>query len=329
MDNAILKPNRREMLRTLAAGAIVTTVGQSLPRARAAETASLRPASPQEFRAQMHGAILSIPTPFLKDQQIDYAGITRMIDRSIPHKIRIFSLTSGNSQYDSLTLDEIYQLTSKTIEAVNGRGLAITSTDDWDLPETVKYSKFSEAEGADAVQVMRPAGEDDNVVTFFEQVADSTRLPLILHGDFSVPLLERLLKIDSIVALKQDVSLEYYIDVQRKLGDRLAIFEGGPEYAFLVAYPYGSRASYTTLGTFAPQITRQFWDAIEKEDLQAAYKIVHTYEHPFFDHWSHGYWRASLEHFGVAARYLRPPRESFTDAQMREVATFYRNLGLS
>ena len=153
-------------------------------------------------------------------------------------------------------------------------------------------------------------------------------MPLILHGEFSPALLERLIKIDSIVGMKEDVSLEYYIQVQRKFGERLIIFEGGPEYAFLVAQPYGARASYTTLGTFVPKITQKFWQAIEASNLPEAYRIVKTYEHPFFDRWSHSFWRASLECFGVAQRYLRPPEKSFTDMQMREVTTFYKSLGL-
>lgn len=329
MNDSLKQFDRRDVLHLLTAGATLTAIGNWLPRSVASEFDEAFSMTPSNFRARLRGAILSVPTPFLANQKIDFPGVGRMIDRAIPHEIRIFSLTAGNSQYDSLTKDEIYQLTSTMIESVNGRGLTISATDDWDADETIKYAKFSESEGAHAVQVMRPDAEDDKVVEFFKNVASATRLPIVLHGNFSHPLLERLVEIDSIVALKEDVGLEYYIQVQRKFGERLAIFEGGPEYAFLVAYPYGSRASYTTLGTFVPQITRQFWNAIDDGNVKAAYEIVNKYEHPFFDRWSHAFWRASLEHFGVAARYVRPPLESFTDEQMRDVAGFYRSLGLS
>jgi dihydrodipicolinate synthase/N-acetylneuraminate lyase len=150
-----------------------------------------------------------------------------------------------------------------------------------------------------------------------------------LHGEFPPSLLEKLSAIQTIVALKEDVGLEYYIRVQRHFGKRYAIFEGGPEYAYLVAMPYGSPACYATLGTFAPHLTKQFWVAVRQKDFEEAYRLVIKYEHPFFDRWSHPFWRASLEHFGVAARYLRPPHKSFSDEQMKEVATFFKNLGLS
>jgi dihydrodipicolinate synthase/N-acetylneuraminate lyase len=226
--------------------------------------------------------------------------------------------------------DEILQLTRVMVEAADGKGLTIAATDDWDVSKTLEYARFAASIGADGLQVLRPdTKNDEEVVNFFQKIAEETVLPLVLHGEFSHALLDKLLRIDSIVAMKEDVGLEYYIQVQRKYGERLAIFEGGPEYAFLVAYPYGARASYTTLGTFVPQITQKFWDAIHRDDLRAAYEIVKKYEHPFFDRWSHAFWRASLEHFEVAQRYLRPPQESFTADQMRDVAEFYGLLGLS
>jgi dihydrodipicolinate synthase/N-acetylneuraminate lyase len=119
-----------------------------------------------------------------------------------------------------------------------------------------------------------------------------------------------------------------YIERQRRFGDRLVIYAGGPKYRFLVAQPYGSRAFYSLYSTFAPQIPMRFWEAVRADDLTTAYDIVKKYEFPFFDRWSHAFWRASLEHFGVAQRYLRPPEESFTAEQMQEVGRCFDGLGL-
>jgi dihydrodipicolinate synthase/N-acetylneuraminate lyase len=218
------------------------------------------------------------------------------------------------------------------IESAGDDGITIAAADQWPADKVVEYARFAERAGADAVQVMRPkteANDEDHVVTFFRRVADATGLPMVLHGEFTPSLLEKLSSIPPIVALKEDVGLEYYIRVQRHFGERYAIFEGGPEYAYLVALPYGSPASYTTVGTFAPHLTKQFWDAVHQKDYEEAYRLVMKYEHPFFDRWSHPFWRASLEHFGVAARFLRPPHTSFDDDQMKEVAVFFHELGLS
>jgi dihydrodipicolinate synthase/N-acetylneuraminate lyase len=322
--------NRRTLLKQLAAGATVSACTFAFPSISVGSKSRKGATTPDDFKAQLRGAVLSIPTPFKKSLAVDLEGVSRMIERAQPHGIRVFSLTSGNGQYSSLTHDEIFELTRVMVESVDGKGLTIAAADRWDVPTTIEYANFAASIGANGLQVVRPdTKDDDEVVDYFQSIAAKTDLPLVLHGEFSHPLLDKILAIDSVVAMKEDVGLEYYIQLQRKYGERLRIFEGGPEYAFLVAYPYGARASYTTLGTFVPQITQRFWEAVNRNDLKAAYDIVIKYEHPFFDRWSHAFWRASLEHFGVAQRYLRPPQESFTNDQMRGVADFYRSLGLS
>jgi dihydrodipicolinate synthase/N-acetylneuraminate lyase len=274
--------------------------------------------------------VLSIPTPFTANLEVDYQGVRTMIERGQPYGIRIVALTSGNSKYDLLEYEEICRLTRVVAETTSKDGLVIAATGKWDAVKSLEYAQFAASVGAAALQVLRPETDDeDSVLRYYEQIARGTEMPIVLHGTFSHGLLERLIAVDTIVAMKEDVGLEYYIQVQRKFGDRLAIFEGGPEYAFLVARPYGARASYTTLGTFVPQLTQKFWKAVERDDLNEAYRIIKKYEHPFFDRFSQPFWRATLEHFGVAGRYLRPPEQTFTEDQMRDVAKFYKSLGLS
>jgi 4-hydroxy-tetrahydrodipicolinate synthase len=332
MNAAETRLDRRTMMRQAGGGLAASVVATMLPTAALAKEAAGAHDRATRFKQQLRGPILSIPTPFTADLAVDHGGVRRMIERALPHGIRIFSLTSGNSQYASLTYQEIEELTRVMIEAAGDGGITIAAADQWQSAKVVEYAQVSERAGADAVQVMRPkteANDEDGVVTFFRSIADASGLPIVLHGEFSPSLLEKLSPIQSIVALKEDVGMEYYIRVQRHFGERYAIFEGGPEYAFLVAAPYGSPASYATLGTFAPHLTKQFWDAVHRKDYDEAYRLVIKYEHPFFDRWSHPFWRASLEHFGVAARYLRPPHKSFSDEQMKEVATFFKGLGLS
>jgi 4-hydroxy-tetrahydrodipicolinate synthase len=322
--------DRRSLLRGFAHGAAISAFSGVDFGLRAIAREQSYTHSASEFHDQLRGPILSIPTPFTAKLEVDYQGVRSMIERGRPYDIQIVALTSGNGMYDSLEYDEICQLTRVCAESASENGLVIAATGKWDAEKALDYAKFAASVGADALQVLRPETEkEDSVLQYYQQIARGTKLPIVLHGNFSPELLERLIALDSIVAMKEDVGLEYYIQVQRKFGDRLAIFEGGPEYAFLVARPYGAQASYTTLGTFVPELTQKFWQAVKRDDMNEAYRIVKTYEHPFFDRWSHPFWRATLEHFGVAARYLRPPLQAFTAEQMRDVAAFYKSLNLS
>jgi dihydrodipicolinate synthase/N-acetylneuraminate lyase len=128
--------------------------------------------------------------------------------------------------------------------------------------------------------------------------------------------------------MKEDGELARYIDVQIKYGHRVNIYCGGAESRFLVGYPYGAKAFFSTYTTFAPDISMQFWKAIQQDDVKAAVEITKRFDHPFIARFSHPFWHATLEYFGVARRHMRPPQTTYTDAQMAEVKQFFDSQGL-
>jgi len=259
---------------------------------------------------------------------VDHEGLRRMIARALKGGIRVFALTKGNSMYDNLTYDEVKELTRTTVGAVGGRGITIAATGAWWTGQAVDYAKYAESVGADAVQILIPQAPDDGLVRHFEAIARSTRLGLVLHGQPTIELLRRLLVIESIVAMKEEFNTDYTVPIYQEFGSRLNIFAGGTKARLLNYRPYGMNAYYSAFATFAPEIAMRFWRAVERNDTAEQRNIVLKYDSPFFRRWNHGFWRATLEHFGVAKRYLRPPDASFSNAQMKEVRDFYTTLGL-
>lgn len=294
------------------------------------QTSSKTPISPAEFKRRLEGPILSSPTPFKANFDVDYQALRNMIQRALRYGVQNFGLTAGNSQYSSLSYEEIKESTRTMVEAVNGRGLVIAATGDWWTARAVDYAKFAESIGADALQVLLPSrsGGDDSIVKHFETIARNTRLALVLHGNYSDALFEKLLKIDSIVAMKEDRLLREYVERQIEFGDRVEIFGGGQEYRYLVGYPYGARAFYSTYSTFAPDISVQFWKAIKAGDLKEAVRITTKYDFPYLRHFTHPWWHATVEYFGLGERYLRPPQLSYTDEQMKTVKAFFDKQGI-
>lgn len=305
------------------------TAMQTIPAvAMSARPAALR-LTPQDFKRRLSGPIVSLPTPFLADGRIDSAGLRRMIARAQQYGIDIFELTAGDSQYASLSYEETKELARLVVESTGKGGMTIIGTNSWWTERTIDFALYAESIGATALQVLKPTGaEEDGVVEHYRRVAQSTRLPIVLHGDFPFALLSRLVEIDSIVALKEDVSLSYYVDGIIRFGKRLNCFSGGGLDWFLVGQPYGSSAYFDSYATFAPEITVRFRDAVKRGDTAAEVKIIEHYDHPFIENFSAPFWHATLEYFGVARRYLRAPQHSYTDAEMAKVKDFYDKLGV-
>jgi dihydrodipicolinate synthase/N-acetylneuraminate lyase len=268
--------------------------------------------TPAEFKERLKGPILSIPTAFTESFEIDYKGMSKVIRRAIHYECKVVALTSGNSKYDRLSYDEVKKLTKFLIQTVNNKGMTLAATGNWSLDTIINYVRYAESIGASGVQVDVPKeiAKDSSIkstLRFYRLIAENTHLAIVLHGYYSESLLKELVKIKSIVALKEDAAdLSYYAYRQIIFGNRLAIFAGGSDARYLYGFPYGSPAYFSTLYTYAPEIGLKFWKAIQIKDLKTAVKIVSKYDIPFMKHFTFPFWAAAIEYMGGSQRYIRP-----------------------
>lgn len=303
----------------LASSAVAATV-------RAQGRAAL---TPKEFQAALRGPILSFPTVFQRDGSLDRAAIRRMIDGAIEAGVRVVALTRGNSQYDWLSYQEIEDLTRWTVDAAKGRAITIAATSAWWTSRAAAYGEFAAKVGADAVQVFVPTeGSEASLTAHVRAVAQAARRPIVIHGQPSPGVLRSLMSIEEVAAIKEEFTLPYSVPLMTEFAGRLTWFAGGTKARFLAYRPLGMNAYYTTLMTFAPQVAMGFWKAVQAGREADATEIIAKYEVPFFNKWSFPFWVATLEHFGIAQRHLRAPREALTDKQMQDLAAFYDKLGL-
>lgn len=314
----VSNPTRRSILQATAA---------TLPWGRVQGASRL---SPDRLKASIRGPILSAPTVYTENFALDHEGFRRMINLAAEAGVRVFTLTKGNNQYDNLTYEEIKALTRTMVDAVAGRGVVIAASGPWWTGQTVDYARYAESIGADAVQIMAPPDTPQTgFAKHYEAVARATKLGLVLHAQPPLSVFEQLQRIDSLVAIKEEYGIEYTTPIFQRYGNRWNVFAGGTKARLLTYQPYGMQAYYSTFATFRPDVANRFWTAVERKDLPAAREVVMKYDIPFFNRWSHPFWRATLEHFGVAKRFVRPPAVSFDDRQLAEVKTFFRELGLT
>lgn len=182
---------------------------------------------PEEVKERIRGPILTVPTPFTAEFAIDETGVRRMVELGLGAEVGVYELTAGNSQYAVLSEEEIRQLTRVVVDAVGGRGIVIAATGPWWTGQAVDFVQFAESAGADALQVILPPGSEAGYVRHFRTIAAASKIPLVLQGELSLSLLEKLVELPTIVAMKEDGSDAYYAEVTKKFGRRLAIFCGG------------------------------------------------------------------------------------------------------
>lgn len=293
--------------------------------------------TPEQFKQKLAGPILSIGTPFTASLDIDHEAVTNRIKKALRYQCKIVTLTAGDSRYNRITYEEVQMLTRTVALAVEGDAIFIGATGDWPIEQVIDYAHFCESLGAAGLLVKLNTADtkEDETVTFLKQVADNTVLGLCLLGNCSEPLLDKLIEIPSFVALKEDVGLQYLIDRLVKYGDRLEIFPGGTDSRYLTAYPYGARASFSSLYSYAPQIGLQYWEAIRADDILKAGQIVKKYDAPFLQNYSHQFWYATMDYFNGTNTFLRKanmpiePEMKMTDEEMIRMEQLYQKMGLA
>ena len=330
--------NRRSFIRTmgLASAFGISSLGASMNNVHIKQikkdklNKNKKYISPEEFKQRLEGPILSVPTPFNSKYEVDFPGLRSMIKRAIRYGIPVIELTAGNTRYSMLSYDEVKEIAKVMVETSEGKALTIAATGDWWTKRSVDYAMYAESIGADALQVLLPKnnGGEDSIVENFKAISKASSLPIVLHGMYSESLVERLLEIDTIVAMKEDGPLTYYIDRIITYGGRLNIFSGGAKARFLVGYPYGAKAFFSAFSTFAPKIPMLFWNATQNNDLEQASEIIKKYDNPWGKYLlenpvgKFAFWSACLEYFNVAQRYQRKHLQTFKPDEMGDVKRF-------
>src|SRR5207244_8675717 len=134
MTARALQPGRRQFLAAAGAAVLGHPVAAAAGRTRI---------SPEDFRKRLVGPVLSFPTCYTADFRLDFPAMRRIIELGARAGASLFTLTSGNNQYDRLTHDEIKELTTFLVRTVNGRGLTMAATGPWATGQAVAYARFA------------------------------------------------------------------------------------------------------------------------------------------------------------------------------------------
>jgi 4-hydroxy-tetrahydrodipicolinate synthase len=268
-----------------------------------------------------------------------------MVEFDIAAGAKSLLLTYGDSQYSILTDQEVADVTRIVAGQAAGRALVVAADRQWGTSTEIEFAQYCLSVGADVLMVLPPDWvQSCSKETFIEHYAAVARhipvmgvtnvfapRPPAFTVDVFVTLAERT---PNFVAMKDDVRGELVRKLCLALGERIAIFAGGAKFNHLDIMPYGGVGYLSTFITFAPDVTRVYWQAIERRDMKAALEIIEKTDIPFFDYIRsvpgsydaaiHG----TMELFGVAGRWRRKPYYSLNDEEMERLREFYRGLNL-
>lgn len=239
---------------------------------------------------QFSGVIPPVSTIFSADGQFDKQGTAALIDDMISAGVDgLFFLGSGG-EFSQLNAEERKAIARFAIDHVNRRVPVLIGTGGTNARETIELSQHAQQAGADGIVVINPyywKVSEQNLIHYFQQVADSVTLPVILYNfpaltgqDLSPTLVKTL--VDSrrnIVGIKDTID-----SVAHLRSMILTVKSAHPHFTVLCGYDdhlfntllLGGDGAISASGNFAPQVSVKLRQAFRDGDLAQAAQFHQT-----------------------------------------------------
>lgn len=266
--------------------------------------------------------------PSFNNEEMEFKRTSRYIRHLEESGATRVMTTAGSSQFNLLTLDEIFTLNKTVLRQFSKE--TILGLPAIDLRRLrLEISKLNELKGINTkILILFPERyyNDQQIIDFFSEVCRISDYPVYLHGnilkrgnggsyEYSNTLLRSLFNIPNFAGMKEEYSS---IDLAMKnIADLPVEFDiivaGGSMRRFWSLYPHGASSFLTGLGSFAPEFSEQFYNSFVEGDYSMCTNIIQNLEKPLFDTFMEIGWHASMRTALQKQGFLLENRKPFVE----------------
>ena len=183
------------------------------------------------------GVMPAITTKFSSDDKLDLGLFNKNLDFQLQAGIDAIVLGGSLGEASTLTQDEKNILTQNTVDFVSNKIPVVVNIAEQSTKDALKSVKCAEKFGASGLMVLPPmrykSGQKETV-EYFEAVANSTDLPIMIYNnpvdygiEVTIDMFEKLLKCDNIKAVKESTrDISNVTRLKNAYGSRLKIMTG-------------------------------------------------------------------------------------------------------
>jgi len=225
------------------------------------------------------GIIPAMVTPFATDDKINEQSLRQLTNYLIEGGVHGLFAVGSQGEFWALDADEKRQVFEIVIDETRGRVPVYAGTGAVTTREAIQLTQIAEEVGADAVSVLTPfflSLNQDELVDFYTEIADSTSLPVILYNNpgrtginISVETVVKLARdVDNIISIKDSSGdLQLSAEYIRRTGDDFHVLMGRDTliYGGLL---YGAAGSIAASANVKPSLLVEIYDAFMEGDLK-------------------------------------------------------------
>lgn len=282
----------------------------------------------------MSKPVYAIP-PSFKNDELDCNSIIKYLKYLEDNGASRVLTTAGTSQFNLLSLEEVYCLNKCIINNFNQEkilGLPSLSLKHL-LKEIQKLNSLESYNTKLLILFPERYYSDEQLIEFFDEVCKKSNYPIYVHGnplrkgrggiyEYSNKLLKKLSEIDNFKGMKEEYSS---IDLSIKSIQNLnldIIVAGGSMRRFWSLQPFGATSFLTGVGNFNPQYSEDFYIHYRLGHYEDCLDIIKNIENPLFKVFMKNGWHASmresLKHMGYILE-DRKPFITLSDTEKEEI----------
>jgi 5-dehydro-4-deoxyglucarate dehydratase len=277
--------------------------------------------NPREFTASLRGVFGFPVTPFKQDLSLDLDALTKNVDEMARYPFCAMVAAGGTGEMYSLSPDEIEQVITTTVRAVNGRMPVVAGTG-FNAALGSEIARRAEKAGAACLLILPPyyiLAPEEGLFAYYEAIGKASALPAMVYSRdwavFTPEMVSRLAdRTPTLAAWKEGQGdIRRYQRIMNYNADRLAWFGGLGDDCVPGYFAIGVQAFTSSISNIAPQLSLALADAGLARDWPRLNQLMERYVHPLYAlrERARGYevamMKDAMELLGMRAGPVRPP----------------------
>lgn len=269
------------------------------------------------------------PTPFTHEGGLDEEALGQLMHRYVHDHMHGVLINGSSGEWFSQTLDERRRVAEIAVATLANALPAVIGCSALRLEESIHLASHAEQIGAAGVMLTpppyaRPSG--DEIVNFFERVADATGLPILVYNiprrvgvELDLPTTLRLVALERVVALKDELPADQFFERLPHLVNEVRVF--GTHFTTPIGMAVLERVGgdgyiggWEVLGADLPAFFEAIWegdqpraDAIAARERALDAELWDSLRRPRFGRSFQSQLKAALRLVGIPAGYPRAP----------------------
>lgn len=247
---------------------------------------------PSELRQQLKGITGISITPFLKNGDFDARGYEKnlkfLLKGGINKSNAVLVVCGSTGECGAMSTGERKMILEMVLDTVGDQLPIVQGCNSTNINESIELAQHAQEHGAAGVMALSPyyypAKDENCIYAFYEKLAKSTDLGILLYNNFEVmnidcpiTVLKRLKEFDNIVGMKECTPAFFKMTrVVQEIGDRISVVNGHGEFLEPFAALAGTAGFISSMANFVPDRSVAIWNARSKGDYEEALRIRGT-----------------------------------------------------